>query len=344
MKRITALVFALLAIAMIAVGAMATNVDNIGSDKIHAVLFQKWMEKFNKKYTVDEKDDRFYIFKENIKRIQARNIETDGIMTKFMDMTPAEFKKRFLSSKRPKVFDSMPRMTSEEMKQILGGKIVASQNVDWRTKGVVTRVKDQGYCGSCWAFSASGNVESQWALANHTLVELSEQQLVDCARDGCDPDDPTECNEGCDGGLMDWTWPWIIKNGGMWTEKSYPYYARDRKCDKTKGVVGAKISSWKLLSSNETEIAAWVAEKGPVSIGINADGLQFYHSGIYMARDCTSQMDHGVLIVGMGVQGSTEYWIVKNSWASDWGEQGYFRIIKGKKACGLDQDVSTSIV
>jgi len=225
---------------------------------------------------------------------------------------------------------------------------------DWRSKGVVTPVKDQGQCGSCWAFSTIGNIESQWAIKGHKLSQFSEQMIVDCST-GCSNEPPygPVCNQGCDGG-----WQWnafsdIMNWGGVESETEYPYTGVDGTCNKQKQYYVSPIKNYTCITNqesggaDETKMAAYLVQHGPISMALNANLLMDYSGGIVEPSegDCDgSSLDHALLIVGYGISSndSTPYWIVKNSWSSTWGENGYFRIIKGKSACGLNNAVSSA--
>jgi cathepsin F len=197
-----------------------------------------------------------------------------------------------------------------------------------------------------WAFSTTGNVEGVHFKATKQLVSLSEQQLVDCDKECITWKGEESCDAGCNGGLMMSAYQYIIKNGGIDTEASYKYEAYDNKCRFKNSTIGAKISSWKYLPTDEDQLTAAVAEVGPVAVAINAELLQFYGSGIIKSvGSCDPDaLDHGVLIVGFGTSNGTPYWLVKNSWSTGWGERGYFRIIRGKNACGIASVPSTSVV
>jgi len=199
-------------------------------------------------------------------------------------------------------------------------------------------VKNQGQCGSCWSFSTTGNVEGIHFLAGNKLISLSEQQLVDCDK----------VDQGCDGGLPSNAYQYIMSAGGIELESVYPYTAEDGACSFNKGDVVATIKSWASVSTDETKIADYLVANGPLSIGINAEWMQTYTSGISDPWFCDpSELDHGVLIVGFGIgeewDGATPFWIIKNSWGADWGENGYYRIIRGKEKCGLNTMVTSSI-
>jgi len=227
---------------------------------------------------------------------------------------------------------------------------------DWRTKGAVSEVKDQGSCGSCWAFSTIGNIESQYAIKNNKLVDFSEQLLVDCSQ-GCSVEyqyGPV-CNQGCDGG-----WQWnaffdVLNWGGVELESDYPYEGVDQACQRTQHKIVSPIKNYTCLSqyngeaADEQQMAAYLYTYGPISVALDADLLFSYTSGVLnpSPADCQGQvLDHAVLAVGYGVDSTQSpplpYWIVKNSWGASWGEQGYFRMARGTGACGINNAVSSA--
>jgi len=228
---------------------------------------------------------------------------------------------------------------------------------DWRTKGAVTPIKDQGQCGSCWTFSTTGNIEGQYFLKTGTLLSFSEQMLVDCSKGCCNIDGfGNVCNQGCNGG-----WQWntffdIVNWGGIEQESQYPYTASDGACNMNVSLLTAKIKNYDCLSNvngdgnpaNEDQMAAYIQQHGPISIALDATYLMDYSSGIvdpWFEDECDpTQLDHALLIVGWGVEKgifeTTPYWIVKNSWGASWGESGYFRIYRGSNVCGIANAVS----
>jgi len=288
--------------------------------------WEEWKATFGKAYATQEEHDlRSRVYAENVRMIEhhnALNLSWTLGVNEFADMSREEFNAKFLSKKIqvPKVQANPVYL--EELKAPMAA-------VDWRTKGAVTGVKNQGQCGSCWAFSTTGSVEGAWFLSKSNLVSLSEQQLVDCSgKFG---------NQGCNGGLMDDAFKYIISNGGLDTESDYPYTARDGKCDTTKqGKKVATISGFSdVPANNEAQLIAAVTQQ-PVSVAIEADqsGFQFYKSGVF-SGPCGTSLDHGVLAVGYDTGASTPYWIVKNSWGASWGLQGYILMAQGKGARGL---------
>jgi len=204
--------------------------------------------------------------------------------------------------------------------------------VDWRSKGYVTPVKNQGSCGSCWAFSATGALEGQWFKKTGELVCLSEQNLVDCSR--------KQGNQGCQGGLPDNAFKYIKENHGIDTEGSYPYTGENGQCHFSKATVGANDTGYvDVKSKDESALQAAVATVGPISVGIDASHISFqlYRGGVYHSLICSeTRLDHGVLVVGYGNYKGKDYWMVKNSWGPTWGDKGYIMMSRNRNNnCGI---------
>jgi xylem cysteine proteinase len=285
-------------------------------------MFVEHVQKYNKKYAgVEEFFKRFNVFKSNIAYINAENAKNHSYslgLNEFADMTRAEFFSQ-MTGLLPE-----QRVRSQNDAPLLAAP--ADDSVDWRSKGAVTPVKNQGQCGSCWAFSTTGSVEGALQISSGTLTSLSEQMLVDCAA--------SSGNQGCNGGLMDYAFTWI-KSNGICSEQDYRYTGKDGSCKKGCKVV-TKVKGFKdVQQGSEAQLKIAVTQQ-PVSVAIEADqsAFQFYSGGVFSAA-CGTQLDHGVLAVGYGAQGSQNYWIVKNSWGSSWGESGYIRMVQGKNECGI---------
>jgi len=212
----------------------------------------------------------------------------------------------------------------------------APDAVDWVEKKMVSEVKNQGQCGSCWSFSTTGALESAYAIKNGKIQEFSEQQLVDCDNNG---------DHGCNGGLMDNAFKWIEKNGGLCTEKDYAYTAKDGVCQKTcSEVQGSTIQKYTDVRATDAAMMAALSQQ-PVSVAIEADqrSFQLYKSGVLTGR-CGTNLDHGVLAVGYGTEQGTDFYKIKNSWGKTWGEDGFIRIERGVSQrggqCGILKSAS----
>ncbi|CAL5205858.1 unnamed protein product [Lathyrus oleraceus] len=308
--------------------------------------FTSFKSKFSKSYaTKEEHDYRFGVFKSNLikaKLHQKLDPTAEHGITKFSDLTASEFRRQFLGLKK------RLRLPAHAQKAPILPTTNLPEDFDWREKGAVTPVKDQGSCGSCWAFSTTGALEGAHYLATGKLVSLSEQQLVDCDH-VCDPEQAGSCDSGCNGGLMNNAFEYLLESGGVVQEKDYAYTGRDGSCKFDKSKVVASVSNFSVVTLDEDQIAANLVKNGPLAVAINAAWMQTYMSGVSCPYVCAkSRLDHGVLLVGFGKGAyapirlkEKPYWIIKNSWGQNWGEQGYYKICRGRNVCGVDSMVST---
>jgi cathepsin L len=311
-------------LAFIAAAALAASVQT----KLDVdASWTAWKLKYQKSYLGAEESTRQAIFNENLAYITKHNSEGHSYelgMNQFGDLTNAEFQATYLRS--------MQRSVNRTAELHVAGNEIDPSSVDWRTQGYVTPIKDQGQCGSCWSFSSTGSIEGAHFKATGKLVSFSEQNLVDCST--------KQGNQGCNGGLMDYAFTYVISNKGLDTEASYPYTARDGTCRYNAANSGGSISSYKdVQAGSETALQSAVATIGPVSVAIDAshNSFQFYKSGVYNEPLCSSKnLDHGVLAVGYGTDAGKDYWIVKNSWGTSWGDKGYIMMTRNKRnQCGI---------
>ncbi|GBM20571.1 Cathepsin L [Araneus ventricosus] len=307
------------------------NIDHWG-------IFKKM---FKKVYEGTEEEKRRKTFEEHVKEIMRHNIEYNlGIqkyrkgLNQFADMEHDQFVKQFNGYRGVR-----ERNSSNVFNAPAGFELPYA--VDWRQKSIVTHVKDQQQCGSCYTFSAAGALEGQYALKTGRLVSLSEQNLLDCSS--------SEGNLGCQGGWMNKAFEYVRKNGGIDTEQSYPYTAQVGTCRFNQNTVGATCRGYvDIPSGDERALKQAVASVGPVSVAIDASqySFQLYSSGIYYEPKCSSQkLDHAVLAVGYGTENGVDYWLVKNSWGTSWGENGYMKIVRNmNNLCGIATQASYPLV
>ncbi|CAI8617472.1 unnamed protein product [Vicia faba] len=277
--------------------------------------FEGWTKRHGRKYKhSDEWEVRFNIYQANVQYIERINAQKNSYNltdNKFADLTNEEFRSTYMGLRTRPHSRTGFRYDGH-------GDIPDSK--DWRKEGAVTKVKNQGQCGGCWAFSAVAAVEGLHKIKSGKLVSLSEQELIDC--------DVESDNQGCQGGLMETAFTFIINNGGITTEKDYPYQGVDGTCDTEKAKhYAVSISGYeKVPADNEAKLKAAAAHQ-PVSVGIDAGGyfFQLYSEGVFSGI-CGKQLNHAVTVVGYGEENRNKYWIVKNSWGSEWGESGYIRM------------------
>ena len=307
-------------------------------------MYESWLVKHGKNYNaLGEKEKRFQIFKDNLRFIDEHNNSQDRTFTvglnRFADLTNEEYRSMYLGTR----LDANRRLAKgkRSLRYMPRAGEELPDSVDWRDSGAVVDVKDQGSCGSCWAFSTIAAVEGINQIVTGDLISLSEQELVDC---------DTSYNEGCNGGLMDYAFEFIIHNGGIDTEEDYPYTARDGSCDQyRKNAKVVTIDDYEDVPANDEKALQKAVANQPVSVAIEAGGreFQFYDSGVFSGK-CGTALDHGVTAVGYGSENGVDYWIVKNSWGASWGENGYIRMarnigneVTGK--CGIAMEASYPI-
>ena len=298
--------------------------------------FTSYLNKYNKTYTGDELEKRYDIYRSNVEYINEKNsLNLTYVLgiNNFTDINRTDFRNNRLNF--------IMKANENKYSTHNNSNKTIPTSVDWRAEGIVTDVKDQKDCGSCWAFSAVGAIEGQHAKKSGNLTSLSEQNLVDCAwKFGCD---------GCEGGWPEAAMRYVISNHGIDTETGYPYLAIDENCNFTTNNTGATLSKTVNISHNNmTDLYDAIANIGPVSVAIDAeDDLQFYSSGIFKSTTCSSvYLDHAVLAVGYSItQDGKKYIIVKNSWGKDWGMDGYVYFSADiDNMCGIAAEASYPLV
>ncbi|XP_030441478.2 ervatamin-B-like [Syzygium oleosum] len=302
--------------------------------------FEEWMTRYGRDYKdVAEKAKRLKIFMENLQFVEEFNGAANRTykvgLNKFSDLTNEEFMATYTGYKSP----SSTRSNSSQVHSFeYQGLNDIPESVDWVKQGAVNPIKYQGQCGSCWSFSTVAAVEAITQIKSGVLPNLSEQQLIDCATNGG--------NQGCQGGWMDNGFQYIIENQGISSASNYPYTGVDGTCNKqAASVVEAKISNYQDVPANEDDMLKAVAMQ-PVSVALDASGAEFqnYKGGVF-AGPCGSGMTHAVAVVGYETDtDGTKYWLIRNSWGTSWGENGYMRIQRDSGVegglCGIALKVS----
>ncbi|WZN60145.1 cysteine proteinase [Chloropicon roscoffensis] len=312
-------IFAILAVAALGtVQALPEDIEALNHGT-HFEHFTAWLLEHKPHYrnNVEKVADRFKIFAKNLDKIREINAQNKSYylgLTGLTDLTQEEYKQFYLNKelKSAKQTSTLP---------FTHANVEAVDKIDWRDKGAVTPVKNQGMCGSCWAFSSTGSMEGINFINSGKLISLSEEQLVNC--------DKTD--HGCGGGLMDNAFKYVINNGGIDTEADFPYHAFSlwRTCPADKeGNHAVTITDYTDVPTKNKDALLQALSAQPVSIAIEADHFVFqnYRGGIITEDTCGDTLDHGVLAVGFDTTADTPYWIVKNSWGASWGESGYVRL------------------
>ncbi|KAK8840809.1 hypothetical protein M9Y10_027631 [Tritrichomonas musculus] len=284
--------------------------------------FLSWMRLTNQFFTGDDYHLRFGIYLSNLRRVKEHNAAHKSFrvgMNKFAALTPSEYRSLL-----------GVRITLSNFQSQKNSKSMNLESIDWRDKGVVSPISDQGSCGSCWAFSAIQSIESVNAISSGQLRKFSEQNIVDCVN---------TCS-GCNGGLMTDAYQYVIDHqGGQFVlEDDYKYTARDGNCRFDECPHIGTISKYvNIIEGDEDDLYEKV-QLGPVAVAIDASTWSFtlYKEGIYDEPLCSpTNLDHGVGCVGFGTENGVSYWIVRNSWGTSWGEQGYMKLIRKNNQCGI---------
>ncbi|XP_072924891.1 cathepsin K-like isoform X2 [Hemitrygon akajei] len=301
--------------------------------------WKNWKLQYNKHYAKDEEINRRMIWESAMSYIEQHNREYKMgkhtftvAMNQFGDLTNKEFNKLMNGFLRSKAENSTEEEVEESHELDDDDSEAVSEHpssVDWRKKGLVTDVKNQGQCGSCWAFSATGALEGQWAKKKKQLISLSEQNLLDCDTG----------SYGCRGGYMDSAYNAIIKLGGIESENTYPYTGYQGVCRFQENNVVAKIRKYRNFKVDEVRLAKKVAKLGPLCVAIDASchSFQYYSQGVYYEPNCNQYgVNHAVLLIGYGTEENGQYWLVKNSWGTAWGDNGYIKMSRNQNNnCGI---------
>ena len=311
--------------------------------------FDRWLATHGKAYACPkERAKRLAIFADNAEFVRVHNeAHAAGKKSHWLglnhlaDLTREEFKHMLgYDASKKRVESSSPPVDAANWEY---ADVTPPETMDWVSRGAVTPVKNQGQCGSCWAFSTVGAVEGVVAVKTGDLISLSEQELVSCAKIGG--------NNGCKGGLMDNGFEWIVENRGVDDEEDWGYLAKDRRCNwfKKRRAKAASIDGFKDVPRNDEDALKKAVSQQPVAVAIEADHREFQlYSGGVFDGECGTNLDHGVLVVGYGYDGESaghkHYWTVKNSWGAKWGEEGYIRIARGGMGpagqCGVAMQAS----
>jgi len=314
---------------MLSLLALAATASAVTITPAVSSAFADFQQKFGKTYESGEEfAKRLEIFAQNVERVNSLNAEhvlvggeaVHGV-TKFMDLTPAEFRSQFLTYIAPEA-----NTTRVEL-----APTASAGRVDWTAAGKVTAVKDQGQCGSCWAFSATAAIESYGALSGkYDLIKLSAQQINSCDK----------VDQGCNGGNTETAYQYVKGAGGIETDASYPYTSGagiTGVCKFNAANIKVSITGYTSVATGEASLKTAV-NAGPASICLAAEAFQTYSSGILSV--CPGSIDHCVQATGYDDTAATPYWIVRNSWGTSWGEQGYIRVKQGGNLCKISNDIT----
>ncbi|XP_061708159.1 uncharacterized protein LOC133518470 [Cydia pomonella] len=291
-------------------------------------LFKNFVLEYGKIYDPEEYLYRLEIFKESLIEINLRNaMHPQSIyeITRFADL---KFDERY----GPRILEEDIDETAIEL-HFLPEEITAPEQWDWREHGAVAHVKNQGKCGSCWIFSATGAIEGQYALKHNQNLAFSEQQSLDCVY---------FMGNNCLGGFPDEVMKYHEKFGVV-LEKDYPYKAKQLTCHEDPSKVVTKVTSHQVYKKiDEETLKQLVYEKGPLSVAIDPADLPFHKKGILYPHYCSNWVRHAMLLVGYGIENGTKYWILKDSYGLDNGDQGFFKLVRGINACSMGTTYTAS--
>lgn len=308
---------------------------NLRSRQYYEYSFETYRRQFHKEYSsVEEHMYRMQIFADNLDIIDSHNAEkhsyTLGI-NRFADLTSEEFKNIYLHTVINNKFNS--QKSNDKNKSI---RKSVPNNIDWSANGAVTRIKDQGYCGACWAFAAIGAIESANIIKHNKNITFSEQELIDCSS--------AYGNKGCGGGGVTSSFLYI-KEHGICNDTNYPYSGMESYCSDFRSPI-LNLTSFRVSDRNERSLAMFVSTM-PTAVSLDGAPFQLYSGGIYDG-ECSLKLSHSVLVVGYGEENGVRYWKAKNSWGEYWGEEGYFRIIKDDGSeygrCGITLDATYPMI
>ncbi|XP_031214494.1 cathepsin Q-like [Mastomys coucha] len=308
------------------------------------VDWEEWKLKYDKSYSLEEEVLKRAVWEENVKRIRLHNMENSlGLNTysmeinNFADLTDEEFNELISGFTLPindTVKSPWKRALYSNSPKSWHWRDTLPKSVNWLKEGYVSRVKNQKKCNSCWAFPVTGAIEAQMFKKTGKRTPLSVQNLVDCSK--------PQGNRGCHGGTTYNAFQYVLLNGGLEAESTYPYEAKEGLCRYNPMKSAANITRFVALPVDEDVLMDAVATKGPIATGINvvSSSLRFYNTGVYYEPRCKRIVNHAVLVIGYGFEGNetytNNYWLVKNSWGKQWGLGGYMKIAKDRNNhCGI---------
>ncbi len=305
---------------MLAVTGFLLMSDSGVGNRANETAFAAFTAKYGKTYaSFADREHRLRVFQQNLELIEKHNSEGNSDYTlavnQFADLTWDEFKNYYLSEMP---LSSLKKDHCQEDEST--GAFPDEK--DWNKEGKVQRVKNQASCGSCWAFSAVGAIESALAIKNGALPDLAEQELVDCSGE--------YGNEGCGGGFMHWAFNYVLDHN-INDGKDYEYTAEDGNCRTDEIGKGKTEINGCVKAEASVHGLAEAISKSPVAVAFAVQNdFRFYKSGVYNPASCPGQINHGVLAFGYDNKAEIPYYFVKNSWGTAWGDKGFFKISQGK--------------